>query len=104
MEHLTPSQLQKILEDEATTLNIMQSKISNQVHLLQVEEELFRQELERLKRNDAGKDYPNQGGVNQIVEVTDEDAVEEGNDSSQPSTGCGRTELQLLCKDGSPKR
>ncbi|KAL2620806.1 hypothetical protein R1flu_001011 [Riccia fluitans] len=84
MEDLTSSQLQKILEDEATTFNIMQSKISNQIHLLQVEEDLFRQELEKLKRE---KDYPNQGGVNQIVEVTDEDAAEAGNDVSHPVTG-----------------
>lgn len=86
MDHLKSSELQKLLEDEAATLHIMHSKIANQIHILQVEEELFRRELAKLQQEGSIVEYSNQDpvqGVNEIVEVTNEDAGEEGRYANQ---------------------
>ncbi|KAG6551064.1 hypothetical protein Mapa_007299 [Marchantia paleacea] len=86
MDHLKSSELQKLLEDEAATLHIMHSKIANQIHVLQVEEELFRRELAKLQEEGIAAEYSNQDpvqGVNEIVEVTNEDVGEEGSYTNQ---------------------
>jgi hypothetical protein len=51
MEHLQAADLLRFAEKEAEMLQQMQVKISNELHRLQVEEELFVRTMERLKEN-----------------------------------------------------
>jgi hypothetical protein len=51
MEHLQAADLLRFAEKEAEMLQQMQVKICNELHCLQVEEELFVHTMERLKEN-----------------------------------------------------
>lgn len=52
-QQLAPAELLRFLQAEAETLQQMQAKISNEVHLLQVEEEVYVRTLDRLNQNAA---------------------------------------------------
>ncbi|CAM6120488.1 unnamed protein product [Calypogeia fissa] len=58
MEHLTPAELLRFLEEEANTLQLMNAKISNQLHCLQVEEEFFSRQLSNLGKEKARPSDP----------------------------------------------
>ncbi|KAG0555828.1 hypothetical protein M758_11G005300 [Ceratodon purpureus] len=52
-QHLAPQELLRFLQAEAETLQQMQSRISNELHHLQVEEEVYVRTLDRLNQNAA---------------------------------------------------
>lgn len=52
-QQVAPAELLKFLQAEAETLQQLQAKISNELHHLQVEEEVFIRTLDRLNQNAA---------------------------------------------------
>lgn len=58
-QQLAPAELLRFLQAEAETMQQLQSRISNELHLLQVEEDVYVRTLERLKQKAASNQSTN---------------------------------------------